>query len=376
MRYIGNITFHSSHNYGSVLQAYALQNAVKSIIDCKYEIIDFSNKNQRDMYSIFYKNNSLKNICRNIRIILYKYKVVKSRYELFNKFINNNLQLSKNNYVTESELKNNNLKYDTLICGGDQIWNVSVSDFDNAYFLTFSDSAKKIAYAPSCGGENPFKDEKMKKLIIEYLKDFSHISMREEIGKEIFRKFTSKEINLVLDPTLLLEKKEWNNICSQRLIYEDYIFFYSIDYNNDVMKMVNIISKRLKLPVIILYTTSATYKTIFKGFKMCKYQGPSDFLSLIKYSKLVLTNSFHGTAFSIIYRKSFYVLRGTYDGKINNDNRMATILAKFHLYDREININIISHFKIKLDLNYSELEKYIEKERLKSIQFLKNSIYD
>lgn len=140
--------------------------------------------------------------------------------------------------------------------------------------------------------------------------------------------------------------------------------------------MVNIILKRLKLFVIILYIIFVIYKIIFKGFKMCKYEGLSDFLSLIKYLKLVFINLFYGIVFLIIYRKVFYVLRGIYDGKINNDNRMVIILVKFYLYDREININIISYFKIKLDLNYLELEEYIEKECLKFIKFLKNLIYD
>ncbi|WP_338432718.1 polysaccharide pyruvyl transferase family protein [Clostridium tyrobutyricum] len=374
MKQIGIITFHASHNYGSVLQAYALENIIIELINCNCEIINFAIPQQSEMYSLFNKNNTLKNICKNILTILYKYKVRKSRIDSFNKFINYVLRLSDKKYISISQLEQDKLKYDTIICGSDQIWNIDIKDFDYSYFLPFIKNVKKIAYAPSFGGDNPIRDVKTKSVITNYLKDFYALSVRENKGKKILKQLTSKEINVVLDPTLLLTSKDWDTICSDRIINKDYIFFYSIDYNKDVVTMVKKISIKLNLPVIILFTMTSTFKTIFSGFEVAKQESPSDFISLIKYARLVLSNSFHGNVFSIIYRKPFYILRGTYNGKINTDNRLTTLLKKFNINNREININIIDSFNISLNMDYSDSEQYIEKERKKSIEYLLNSI--
>lgn len=371
---IATITFHASHNYGSVLQAYALQNAIKREFYCDCEIINFIKPEQVEMYSIFEKNNSIKKILKNIRTILFKYQIIKNRHNSFNVFIKDRLKLSENEYHSEKELEKARFNYDTIICGSDQIWNLGIKDFDYAYFLGFIKNVKKIAYSPSFGGSNPIKNSDDKNKIKNYLKDFTALSVRENLGIEILNNLTNKEIEEVVDPTLLLESREWDIIASDRIIKKDYIFFYSIDYNDDVVRMVKKISKQLNLPVVVLYTTAKTYKIMFSGFELSKKESPEDFLSLIKYAKLVLSNSFHGNVFSIIYRKPFYVLRGTYNGKINNDNRLTTLLEKFNIPDREININTINDIKISTQLDYSNSEEKIKHEIEKSIKFLVDAI--
>lgn len=373
MKEIGIITFHASYNYGSVLQAYALQNTIASLKNCNCEIINFAVPAQAEMYSLFRKNDGFKNICKNIITLFYKYKIRKLRNEAFYKFINTVLKLSKEKYSSMLALEEGKLKYNIFICGSDQIWNVGIKDFDYSYFLPFVKGAKKIAYAPSFGGNNPFQDIQVKEKVKGYLEDFYALSVRENKGKEILKEMTSKKVSVVLDPTLLLQKKDWDVICSERIIKRDYIFFYSIDYNSAVVKMVKKISKRLGLPVVILFTTSAALKTLFSGFKVAENEAPEEFISLVKYAKLVLSNSFHGTVFSIIYRKPFYVLRGNYNGKVNSDNRLTTLLKKFNLQNRELNINT-EDSDISFNIDYSNSEASIEEERKKSMDYLLSAI--
>lgn len=372
MKKVGIMTFHAAHNYGSVLQAYALQTVIENKGD-KCEIVNFETRNQVDMYSIFSKNNSLKNIAKNI-IALSNYKILRKRYSSFEDFSNKYFNLSKKKYKTFEELRETNGKYEVLVCGSDQIWNLNAHDFEEAYFLGFNNIAKKVSYAPSIGGFNTFKDNNNINTIKEYLSDFSHISVREYNAKEVVQPLTDKNIEVVLDPTFLLTSEQWDTIASPRIIDKEYIFFYSIDYNDDAIKIAKTISKKMGLPIIILYTINQTYKAVAHGLKMSDKCSPSDFLSLIKHANLVLSSSFHGSVFSIIYRKPFYVVRGTNKGKINNDDRLTTLLNKCNLNNRDININNVDMEFEDYLIDYSNSEGCIEDERQKSLEFLFNAI--
>ena len=147
---IGIITFHNSYNCGSMLQAYALQTILNKM-NLKNEIIDFSNDGQRNVYSVYEKKFSLKKIIKNI-IIFNCAKRIKENYDSYEKFKNTNFSLSKKKYKKASELDDE--MYHTVITGSDQVWNITIEDGDDAYFLPWVRNAKKIAYAPSFGAKN------------------------------------------------------------------------------------------------------------------------------------------------------------------------------------------------------------------------------
>ncbi len=150
MKKVGIITFHASHNYGSMLQAYALQQVVLSMgYDCA--IINFRNIAQKEMYKPIFMRGTLYGKC--VRFIIqapYALGILK-KYRLFEKFLKEDLILSSKEYNTLKDLENAEFKYDYYISGSDQIWNVESWDFSYAYFLTFVKSGKRIAYAPSMG---------------------------------------------------------------------------------------------------------------------------------------------------------------------------------------------------------------------------------
>lgn len=372
MKNIGIITFHRSHNYGSVLQSYALQTILrKNLIDYNCEIIDFIPPNSKEMYSIFKKNTSIKNIAKNI-LALYTYRLKSIRYKEFERFINTRLKLTTKKYFSQSDLQNISNKYDILICGSDQIWNTNCLDFDYSYYLPFAKNVKKISYAPSLGPGAPFKSNEAKERIKEYLKDFYAISVRENEGTRVIQKLTDKKVYTVLDPTLLLEAKDWDHICSDKVINKDYIFFYSIGYKKNDIAIAKQISKKLNIPVVTLFTLGN--RIVFSGFEISKNSAPEDFLSLIKNAKLILSSSFHGTVFSIIYRKPFYSIRKANGDEIKDDDRIKTLLQEFNLMDRQIDINSVNSIENPFNIDYSKSEKYIEEARKRSIEYLLNSI--
>lgn len=372
MKNIGIITFHRSHNYGSVLQAYALQTSInKNVVNHYSEIIDFISPNSSEVYAIFKKKNSMKNIIKNM-LSIYTYRSRYIRYKEFERFINTRLNLTKNKYFSISDLKEISKKYDILICGSDQIWNTNCKDFDYSYYLPFAKSIKKISYAPSLGPGKQFKSNEAKEKIKDYLSDFYAISVRENGGEKTIQELTDKKVYRVLDPTLLLEAKDWDIISCNRRINKEYIFFYSIGYKKDDISIAKQFSKKFGLPVVTLFTVGN--RIIFSGFEIPKNSAPEDFISLIKNAKLILSSSFHGSVFSIIYRKPFYSIRGVNDGKVQEDDRIKTLLEEFKLTDRQVDINSVNSIEDPYTIDYTESEKYINKARKESVDYLLNAI--
>lgn len=158
---IGIITYHRAENYGSVLQAYALNKYIKNI-NSKFhvETIDYYNETQEKMYNLFQSNSSIMNIIRNIHTLL-NIKALKNKKKAFKKFISIHISLSETIGNDTNKLKQYAQKYDICICGSDQIWNIHCDDQDINYFLSFSTNSRKVAYAPSLG-INQFSEEENK----------------------------------------------------------------------------------------------------------------------------------------------------------------------------------------------------------------------
>lgn len=367
----GIITFSKAYNYGSALQMYALQKKVEELLNCECEVIDFYPLKQKEMYTQYIKMDSVKSIVVNMAGFIYG-KNLLSRRKKFEDFYKKYIHFTDKQYLSVDEMNDIDERYDLCISGGDQVWNVNLIDSSDAYFYPMVKNAVKMSYSPSLGGGKfDFKDNEIKERIKSYIEDYDLISVREYKGRDAVAELVKdKNVISVLDPTFLLSQKEWNVVASNYKRNGEYIFFYSINYNSSVIKMVKKISKNLKLPVVILYTARKTSKTFFSGFELEEHNAPEDFLALIRNAKLVLTNSFHGTAFSIIYRKSFYVLRGKEGTKFNSDDRMTTILNKLQIENREITPETIETMQFSYDMEYLEVEKKLEKEVIIAKEFI------
>lgn len=373
---VGIITYHGANNYGSLLQTYALLHTVSNKLRKEAEIVNFISEEQKQMYSLFFDNNSYKNICKNIYILFKLYGKRKKKIQKFNEFRENYLKVRWEDSFDSVSLEVEK-KYDALLCGSDQIWNMHIDDFYDYYMLSFVNKAKKISYAASMGGVKLNLTEDERKDVKRCLADFGGISVRENIAAEVIGECIGNniDININIDPVFLLDKEEWNNIASERLIREEYIFFYSIDYNDDSIQIAKWYSQKYNMPVIILNTSWKSYMICKDGIRSSEMQGVQDFLSLIKYAKFILSGSFHGTAFSIIFNKPFYRIQRRSDKGFVVDDRVRTLFSKLNIEKREINIETYKQQGEKIyDIDYTNINKLIEFERNKSMEYLKNAL--
>lgn len=305
-RKIGIITFHASYNCGSMLQAYALQNVLMDRYGIDCEIIDFSNSEQKRMYSILYCPRKIKDLFRNTLNLIFYYKIKKHHTD-FAMFLKEKLILSKQHYATINDLKISKFDYDIYITGSDQVWNINAQDFDDAYFLPFVMQGKKIAYAVSLGATNPndycYSD---KDKYINYLKSFDGISVREGNAQRWISELSKCNVEICVDPTLLIEASAWNKIIGEQEVDGKYIFWYTMIYRKELGNLIAQIGKKYKMPVYVMDAKEWSRRALYlQGIRLAKNGGPSSFLSLVKNAEIVITSSFHGAVFCNVFKKIF-----------------------------------------------------------------------
>ena len=364
---VGIITFHASHNYGSMLQAYALQKTILSLgHDC--EIINFRTQKQRQGYLPFYCGRRLRG---KIKALLYPRLAWERRnkYRMFESFIKDNYTLTASEYHTNADLCNAEMDYDVYISGSDQIWNTSCFDFDWAYYLNFVKRGKKIAYAPSMGPKATLEIEpSMFGEIKQYAESYDSVSVREHGTADLFREITGKEAPIMLDPTLLLPFSKWNELAGDTPAIEgDYILLYTPWYDIELYAKAEEIAVRSGLKVVCTLGDYAQRYRNNSNFIFHTSVGPLQFLNIAKFSRFIVCASFHAVVFSIVFKKPFYAYNGM------NDNRIYQLLCLTDLerYCREPKCDILKEsFFEDLDMAQSKLET----ARLSSIDFLKEAI--
>ena len=356
-----------------MLQAFALQQVVDRLTGKDSEIIDFSNEGQQKLYSVRQPNDSLKNVIKNI-ILAPWFKRIARNYESYERFKKNNFRLS--NFPIHKSPDLSDADYDIVVAGSDQIWNITIADGDDAYFLPWVKNARKVAYAPSFGAKNIMDYAANPNRYAEYLRDFANLSIRERNGLEWLQNLTGRDADLLLDPTLLLKRDDYAEIESHELkLPPRYIFYYSPGYSRDINKLVNRISQKYNLPVIAFNTKTFYVKGMqFSGFKLPEIENPSTYLQLIKNAEIIITTSFHGTVFSTIYRKKFWTVKN--GGMFGNDDRVKTLMHLLDLEDRMIPIEFDDGFNYLKEKNYNKYEHLLEKEQERAYTYLKKALVD
>lgn len=369
MKKIGIITFHNSYNCGSMLESYAIQ-AVLCNKGCDAEIIDYSSRGQRELYSVFLKNNSIKNIIKNVLTFPVR-KRIKANNNKYEEFKRKNFILSPR-INNESELTD--YGYDVVVAGSDQIWNITIQDYNDAYFLPWVKNARKVAYAPSFGSKNILKyssnPEKFKKLI----NAFDAVSIRENNGKKWIKNLCDRDVDVLIDPTLLLDAKDYDKIANDFIDYDGkYIFFYCPSFDRKICKFVKALSNKYKLPVITWSTKSYCFKFVKTfGFKLVPYETPSLYLNLIKNAELVITTSYHGTIFSTIYRKKFITVKN--GDMFGDDDRVMTLLDQIGMKDRLLPGVFDDKKDYLKKIKYDEYENRLLEMREKANRYINENI--
>lgn len=370
---IGILTFHKAINYGSVLQAWALQNALK-MNEYDSEIIDYEPKELKHLYETSLKD--AKGFKRKLKRLLSLKRNVSLQREKFSRFRKDDMCLSKDMYTYDSDFVEMANKYDVLITGSDQVWNTNIVDCDPIFFLPFPFKGKKIAYACSVN-EGQVNERFPAEWLDKWLRQYDFISVREQSGVEKVSSFLdyNKKIYNTLDPTLLLDKEMYSSLIGDRIKNEHYIFLYNMWTKMEGIQVARKISEKLGLPVYTI-TNQMDMIRIIKysrnGVKVdLQHTGPKDFLNYIYYSDFVITDSFHGTAFSIIFNKEFLTLNTHINnGQYKNDERLKNILSHEALVERFVKIEDINNFDLNKKIDYKKVNEYREDLRSKSLGLL------
>lgn len=364
-------------NYGSVLQVYALNKAVSNL---GYE-----------SEVVWEKGNISKNFdFRPMKIISSLWKVlthpslwkrtVTNAKDMNARIITEKTALLFDNFVKDEILQsfysNKELKkvaktseYKKFICGSDQIWCSTTLYVDPLMYLRFSPKEKRIAYAPSIGRD--YIPSYNRRVMKKYISQIPCVSIREDDGKRLIKELTGRDVLVVADPTLLLDKKEYDNLKVAYPSDKKYLFCYFLDMPSEkiqqkIIKMakennLSIISLGFNLPLCekeceVLYPDS----------------GPREFLGYIEKAECVITDSYHGMLFSIIYNKQFWEIKREYK-VYDQSSRQQTIMSLLGLEDRYITSDT-EELSLNKKIDYEQVENKLNEFRSISVKYLKESI--
>ena len=341
---IGIYTITEGENYGNRLQNYALQKTlekrgydVRTILDKKYK------------YNTFFK---LKNTIKKITGI--NDSRFAKRCRTFNKFNNEYIKFAKTKINSGEILKNIN-EYDCFIAGSDQIWNYNLSGNDRYYLGAFIKDTRKLnSYAASFGTYRSDSEEYAK-----LLNRFENVSIREESGLKFFEKITGRlDAKMVVDPVFLLTKDEWERLaCRQNK--KGYIFLYTLQGKaTQMMKVAQYLSKNTGLPIVEM---QAWFRPKPGNVEPRFWDDPIDFLSWIKNADFVVTDSFHCTAFSIIFQKKFGV-------RIEECEKQKNSRVGNLLYSLKLESQIVPNDMVTWDYKHTPNFKVAEIELREAIQ--------
>lgn len=374
-RKIGILTYHAADNYGSVLQAYALNHFLSENFFENCEIINYRSELQQKMYALYFENKSIKDIFKNLYIFFALKSKRLNKIHDFLAFRKKYLKMYPQNPTSSvADLELN--RYDIIVCGSDQIWNVRVKDYNDIYMLkNIPTHCFKLSYAASMGGIDLKLTAEETREIHKNLKNYAGISVRENVARKMLSECSLDNVETNIDPTFLLTADQWKNIMSPRIIEEEYIFFYSVDYNEESVKIAEWYGDKLNLPVIYVNTSWRSY-FIKEGRMRCANTSKiEDFLSLVYYAKAVLSGSFHGTAFSLIFNKPFYRIQRNRNQKAVIDDRVRSLFSVLDVQDREISAE---NYKDKVDdlfdMEYQTVNKNIQSAREKAREYFADTL--
>ncbi|PJM74048.1 polysaccharide pyruvyl transferase [Bifidobacterium primatium] len=370
------ITYHAAHNNGSFLQAYATQRKIQQLgYEC--DIINFSTPRQQYLYDVYKKVSGPKDIAKNL-YAFFHHKLIQQRHDDFTNLIDSALSLTPKFYEDPSQMGDLEAQYDVFVSGSDQIWNTDAWDYSDAYFLNFVHAKPKVSYASSMGGHILDKrgDTALADRYRRLLADYRAVSVREKSAQEYLQPLIDQPVTQVIDPTLLLEQKDYEAITAPRLVDEPYIFYYAIDsieLNDSAAKAVQAYAKETGLPVYVMFTGNKSYGLEKYGFHMLDVAAPNHYLSLIRHADHVLTASFHGTAFSILFEKQFHVVRGIRNGKVNMDDRMSSLLATCGLEKQQLIEGMQWHDEA---IDFTQVRPKLAEEKARCTEFLTKALAD
>ncbi len=369
---IGIITIMRVNNYGAELQAYALQKKLE-MLGFDSEIIDYLyykhpdyifTKQARPLLNIGFMNNLKERAYPWIeKLTRFIHKQSPRRSQRFDLFHLQHTRMSDKTYRSMDELYAAELPYDVFMVGSDQVWSPRANVSLKPYFLTFAPDGKKtISYASSFGVATIPREAEG--VYADCLKHIQHLSVREEQGVDIIRNLTGRKAEHVVDPTLLLTAEEWRRITIEPPIEKPYVLLYDLIHSPYAVDLALHIARLCGLSVVRICGAAKINRT---GVVNIIDAGPAEFLGLFANAAYVVTNSFHGTAFSVNFHKPFFTV--VPEGKANT-SRLHSFIKTLVLDSRLVSEGSPFPSLDTLALDFSEADTRLDNVRARSLDFL------
>ena len=365
---IGTVTLHYNANYGANLQAYALVKCLSSLTGEEVRLIDYRNERIRNLYRVAPFNlmdNGIRvnlSSCKRFVKILLNMQGTYIRDRKFYRF--------RKNYIPMTSMVKNpeeiaGLQCSHLFVGSDQIWNDWITgDQKNRVFYGNVKSPDTIvaAYAPSLSNSSFSGEED--RAVSEYINNFDFLSVREEQLIDLIHGRYQGEIETVCDPVFLLGQKEWEELDTSSKKKEPYVFVYLLERNPVLFELAKAVAEHYNLKLVVL---SDGQKLTWNEGEYLKTADPSEFIGGIRNAEFVVTNSFHGTVYSMMFHKKFLTIPDTRRGI-----RMIALLEKYGLQERlVVDIRDFVMDTLEKEIDYSAVDKKIEAERSQAVEYLK-----
>lgn len=371
MKKLGILTLPLETNYGGILQAFALQ---KILRDMGYDAITIDRHNKRQYPNL---KIHLLGFCKRLFQYYVQHKPVSNKWNPFitdeeyriisqntQDFINRNIKLTKRVYSEQLDEIEKEYHFDVYVVGSDQVWLEGYCPNSFFDFVTRK-GVLKVAYAASCGAKSFFHNQGKLKQCVNLAKSFSGISVREEALVSKCKNDLGVDAQWVLDPTMLLSSVNYMEVVKSSVDKTPIVFSYILDNNDKKKEVVNKIATKLKLPVVDgNIDTSVAESQI--------YSSVDDWLANINRSEFVITDSFHGTVFAILFNKPFLTVANPTRGI----GRFQSLLKLFGLEERMLFEDSLDDYEVIVNeaVDYSRVNKVLDRSRQKSIKFLIDSL--
>ena len=361
---VGILTFPNSTSYGATLQMYALYHMVNKL-GHETEIINYYNVYMKA--EKHYRSHGACAFRKRLRLLAKNMLHVKL-YRNFARFEKKLFILYPSKVVTSKNvLPEIGSRYDAVVCGSDQVWNPHITDSDLSYFLNFcGETTRRISYAPSFGVET--LSPALAKAAAAELNQFHAISVREKSGGVLVEGMTGKDVPIVVDPTLLLNSTDWEQLeTPHHLGNGDYILYYTVCGSESLFEYCRRLSAETGMRIVVI--GGNRMRNMKKRDSMLSYAvdiSPSEWLYLIHHARYVVTNSFHGTAFSVNFRKDFYV-----EFSSATNSRLEHITDVLGLKDRIVSDGMVA---IPSKCDYSVANEVLPILRGNSVKYLENAL--
>lgn len=359
MEKIGILTFHRAHNYGAILQAYGLQEYLKhqgydvSVVDyCPSYLLRIYAKYSIRHWFSKYPLQAIKRLLTGP--FLYRNRAI--RWTKFNRFIETKLNLYPLAFNDRLET------FDTLILGSDQIWNQGITGgrFDDMYFGGQA-VCRIVSYAASNRTSELSVQEK--EYYTEKLRRISAIGVREELLRTLLQPLTDKPITTTIDPTLLAGRSIFKQIAISPKQKQPYVLLYEIESHSESYNIAQSIADQLHANIIELVSEPS----ILRMWQRDQTASPEEFVGYFEHAACVITTSFHGVAFSVMFNRPFYAIRQ----QNSADLRIDSLLSKIGLSCRFVNKQECLTFT---EINYSLANQSLSFEVARSESFLRQAL--